>query len=69
MELFPALIALMAWGDRWVAGPEGPPVEVIHRDCGGQVGIELVCEHGHGDLTARDTEPAAGPGARELPAA
>ena len=30
-ELFPALAALMQWGDRWL-GPSG--VELRHRDCG-----------------------------------
>jgi hypothetical protein len=59
----------MTWGDRWAAGREGPPVEVKHRGCGGHVGIDLVCERGHHGLTARDTEPVPGPGARELPAA
>jgi DNA-binding HxlR family transcriptional regulator len=68
-ELFPALIALMTWGDRWEVGPEGRPVEVLHRDCGGHVGIDVVCDRGHGGLTARDTQPVPGPGARELPAA
>src|SRR2546430_2668811 len=27
-ELAVALMALMAWGDRWTAGPEGPPVRL-----------------------------------------
>ena len=24
-DLLPALVALMQWGDRWTAGPDGPP--------------------------------------------
>src|ERR1700753_1518275 len=31
-DLFPALVALMQWGDRWLA-EDGPPVEVRHRTC------------------------------------
>lgn len=64
LELFPALVALMQWGDRWTADAAGPPVEVRHRDCGGRVGVELRCAEGHGHLTARDTEAIPGSGAR-----
>jgi DNA-binding HxlR family transcriptional regulator len=46
-DLFPALVALMQWGDRWLAD-DGAPVEVRHRDCGAAVHAELRCEHGHG---------------------
>ncbi|MBL8786146.1 MAG: helix-turn-helix transcriptional regulator [Deltaproteobacteria bacterium] len=54
-ELFPILIALMQWGDRWVPAPSGPPIVVEHRDCGARVVAELRCADGHGALTARDT--------------
>jgi len=45
-DLFPALAALMQWGDRWLAEDDGP-VELRHRDCGAPVHAELRCEHGH----------------------
>lgn len=63
LELFPAVVALMQWGDRWTADPEGPPVQLRHHDCGQPVGVELRCVGGHGPLSARDTEPVPGPGA------
>jgi DNA-binding HxlR family transcriptional regulator len=63
-ELLPALIALMQWGDRWEADPQGPPVVVRHRDCGGTMRVDLSCDEGHTRLTARDAEPVPGPGAR-----
>ncbi len=44
LELFPALVALMQWGDRWL-GPAG--VELQHHDCGAAIHAELRCEHGH----------------------
>jgi DNA-binding HxlR family transcriptional regulator len=43
-ELFPALVALMQWGDRWLG--EGR-VEVRHRDCGETVSVEVRCAAGH----------------------
>jgi len=45
-ELFPALVALMQWGDRWL-DDRGGPVELRHRDCGERVGVELRCSAGH----------------------
>ena len=45
-DLFPALTALMQWGDRWLA-EDGGPVELRHHDCGALVHAELRCEHGH----------------------
>ena len=51
--LFPALAALMEWGDRWLT-EDGGPVEFRPRDCGEPVEVELRCAAGHrtspGDL-------------------
>jgi DNA-binding HxlR family transcriptional regulator len=51
-ELVPVLLAFMAWGDRHLAGPDGPPAVVRHADCGAPVKVSLACEHGH-DLGLR----------------
>jgi DNA-binding HxlR family transcriptional regulator len=45
-DLFPALVALMQWGDRWLDN-RGGPVELRHRECGKRVGVELRCDAGH----------------------
>src|ERR1700745_1582924 len=45
-DLFPVLVALMQWGDRWL-DDRGGPVELIHRDCGESVGVEVRCTAGH----------------------
>jgi DNA-binding HxlR family transcriptional regulator len=63
-ELFPVLIALLQWGDRWEGDPEGPAVEIRHRDCGEKVAVTMSCAAGHGPLTVRDIEPVPGSGAR-----
>jgi DNA-binding HxlR family transcriptional regulator len=44
--LFPALVALMEWGDRWLT-EDGGPIEFRHRDCGEPVQVELRCAAGH----------------------
>jgi DNA-binding HxlR family transcriptional regulator len=67
-DLFPALAALMQWGDRWL-DDRGGPVELRHRDCGEPVAVELRCAAGHSvtpdelDLAARGRE-AQGAGSR-----
>ncbi len=68
LDLWPTLIALMNWGDRHSAGPEGPPVLVVHKDCGGPVSDRGICEDCGETLTARDARALPGPGAAALPA-
>jgi DNA-binding HxlR family transcriptional regulator len=58
-ELFPIVVALMDWGDRWAAGETGPPIEVRHAGCDAPVHAKLTCDAGHSELTARDTYGAA----------
>ena len=64
IDLHPVLLSLMTWGDRHLADPDGPSLELYHRDCGSAVRLELRCSAGHGDLTARDVRPRPGPAAR-----
>jgi DNA-binding HxlR family transcriptional regulator len=45
-DLFPALAALMQWGDRWL-DERGGRVELRHSECGGRVSVELRCAAGH----------------------
>jgi DNA-binding HxlR family transcriptional regulator len=45
-DLFPVLVALMKWGDRWL-DDRGGPIELLHRDCGEPVEVSLHCADGH----------------------
>ncbi|GAA1940244.1 winged helix-turn-helix transcriptional regulator [Kitasatospora viridis] len=60
-DLWPAVIALKQWGDRWTADPDGPPLEVHHRGCGAPLEVVVQCADGHGPLTPREAraEPTA----------
>lgn len=66
LDLYPVLVALMEWGDRYAAGPDGPRVALQHRDCGEPVRLQLSCQAGHVLESARDVTPAPGPGARKI---
>jgi DNA-binding HxlR family transcriptional regulator len=63
-ELIPILLAFMDWGDRNLAGPEGPPAVARHADCGARIRIAVTCEEGHelGERPRLRLEP--GPGSR-----
>lgn len=64
MDLYPVLVALLAWGDRHRPDPGGPALELTHRDCGEPVELALYCRAGHRLASAREVRPRPGPGAR-----
>ena len=64
LELLPVVVALMQWGDRHLADPEGGSWTVTHRACGHPVEAVVRCGHDHEDLTAADTATTPGSGAR-----
>ncbi|MET0426390.1 MAG: helix-turn-helix domain-containing protein [Actinoplanes sp.] len=63
-DLYPVLIAVADWGNRYLAEPEGPPLRFVHRDCGAPVHDELHCADGHRVTDFRQVLPRPGPGAR-----
>jgi DNA-binding HxlR family transcriptional regulator len=63
LDLWPALIALLHWGDRYSPNPGGPLRLIVHKDCGGAVSERGICEECGKVLTARDAKQVPGPGA------
>ena len=62
LDLWPALVALLNWGDRYSPDPDGPPMLIVHKECGGAVSDRGVCESCGKVLHARDARPVPGPG-------
>ena len=62
-DLYPVLVAVWQWGDRYLADPAGSPVEMAHKDCGAIVGARLSCADGHAIGSLRDVVSRPGPGA------
>jgi DNA-binding HxlR family transcriptional regulator len=62
LALWPALIALLNWGDRYSSGSAGPPKIILHKVCGGRVSDRGICEECGQTLTARDAIQVPGPG-------
>jgi DNA-binding HxlR family transcriptional regulator len=63
IDLWPAMVALMQWGDRHAAGTAGPPVLIEHRECGGAVDEHRICSKCGARLTAREARALPGPSA------
>lgn len=68
VELWPSMMTLKAWGDRHLA-PHGPPVLVLHTDCGGEIDGRLHCQKCGAELGPTDVYVERGPGAKEVAAA
>jgi DNA-binding HxlR family transcriptional regulator len=68
VDLWPAIVALMKWGDQYAA-PDGPPTLLRHKDCRGEVDDRRRCTRCGAELEAWDVVPVRGPGAsdRRLP--
>lgn len=64
MDLWPVLVAVLEWGDHYLADPAGSPLAAVHRDCGQAVHAVLRCDAGHEVTAYRDVLPRPGPGAR-----
>ena len=70
VDLWPVLVSLLQYGDRYYA-PHGPPLVLTHKTDGGAVDGHRCCERCGAKLTARDVRAQPGPGAisAEAPAA
>jgi DNA-binding HxlR family transcriptional regulator len=62
LDLWPIVVELLRWGDRYAA-PEGPPIVLRHRECGGELGDRRVCARCGALLGPRDVRAEPGPGA------
>lgn len=71
-DLRPTVIALLEWGDKYLADEQGPSVVVRHgtaedHDCDEPVTLVLTCAAGHTGLSPDAVYRSPGPGARFLP--
>jgi DNA-binding HxlR family transcriptional regulator len=62
LDLWPVLFALLHYGDRHYA-PDGPPMVLTHRGCGGELTDRRVCRRCGAELERGDVEARSGPGA------
>ena len=53
-DFFPLIAALMAWGDRWLAGDAGPP-EILTHVCGARLVPVVRCQACEGPVDVKTT--------------
>lgn len=54
LDLFPLVLELVRWGQRWMSGPEGPPERIRHKTCGHIIEPIVTCSH-CGEVITRDS--------------
>jgi DNA-binding HxlR family transcriptional regulator len=54
LDLYPVIVSLLSWGDRWMPDESGPPVELRHKGCGSVMHPDLACPECGEWLDARD---------------
>lgn len=61
-DLYPVLVSLMQWGDRYNSGEAGPPMLLVHETCGQETHPQLTCSHCGEAIDPREVRPQPGPG-------
>jgi DNA-binding HxlR family transcriptional regulator len=55
IDLYPVIVSLMQWGDRYVAdAPPGGPIVLEHKPCGHLTSLVTACTECGAPVTARD---------------
>jgi DNA-binding HxlR family transcriptional regulator len=62
-DLYPSFIALMQFGDRWLAGNRPPPLRLLHTSCCCETHPIVACSACLSRVNARDASYRDGPGA------
>jgi DNA-binding HxlR family transcriptional regulator len=62
-DLYAACVALLRWGDDWLAGEDGPPLRLTHRGCGKRFRPTIACSECARELRASEVSYSKGPGA------
>lgn len=61
-DLYPVLLALVGWGDKWLDGGMGPPLQYHHHICGKIFTPTMTCSECGEPVNPREVTPMAGPG-------
>src|SRR5215813_2843697 len=60
-DLFPIVVAVMAWGDKWL-NENGVPTELIHQECGKVAKAMVVCRECGEEIRLKNVRARRGPG-------
>ncbi|HKY91419.1 MAG TPA: helix-turn-helix domain-containing protein [Nevskiaceae bacterium] len=61
-DLYPVLMSMVAWADKWLDEGRGPPLEYRHHACGHKFRPVLACSECGEAIDPRQVTPMPGPG-------
>jgi DNA-binding HxlR family transcriptional regulator len=56
LDLYPATVMMMRWGDRWLAGDRGAPLVLHHTTCGAPFDAQITCSACGGALDPHEVK-------------
>jgi DNA-binding HxlR family transcriptional regulator len=67
LDLYAPFMALMQFGDRWLTGKDGPPLQLVHADCGKECKPIVACSACLEQVHPKESSYRDGPGAGSTP--
>lgn len=67
IDLYAVMLALMSFGDTWLAGRQGKPLQLLHRTCGKPCSAIVICSECKSAILPRRVSYRDGPGAGSSP--
>lgn len=62
LDLYPIILAMVQWADKWMDLGMGKPLEFTHKSCGKKINSKVVCSECNDQIHVQDVRVAAGPG-------
>lgn len=62
LDLYPIMLLIAQWGDKWMVDDDGPPINYVHKNCGQILKPVLRCSHCDTNIDALNSYATAGPG-------
>lgn len=63
IDMYPVMLALLAFGDRWLSDQQRPPIYLVHNQCGCVCRPTVACSHCEAEVNVRSVTYRDGPGA------
>lgn len=62
LDLYPIILAMVQWADKWMDLGMGKPLEFTHKSCGKKINPKVVCSECNDPIHVQDVRVVAGPG-------
>ena len=62
LDLYPLILAMVQWADKWMDKGLGKPLEFTHKTCGNKLSPKVVCSACDEPIKAKDVRVTAGIG-------